>query len=48
MNPLAAKLRRRSDPLIFRILIGAATVGAALVLIRALPDLIRYMRVRRM
>jgi hypothetical protein len=47
MNPLAAKFRR-SNALTFRILIGAATLGAALVLIRALPDLIRYMRVRRM
>jgi len=31
-----------------RIMVGLATLAAGLVLVRALPDIIRYMRVRRM
>ena len=31
-----------------RIMIALTTLAAGVVLIRALPDLIRYMRVRRM
>lgn len=31
-----------------RVLLGIATLGAILVLIRSLPDVIRYLRIRRM
>ena len=31
-----------------RVMVGLATVAAGVVLLRALPDLIRYMRARRM
>lgn len=31
-----------------RVLLGIATLGAAIVLLRSLPDLIRYLRIRRM
>jgi hypothetical protein len=31
-----------------RVLVGVATLGAVFVLLRSLPDLIRYLRVRRM
>jgi len=31
-----------------RIMVGLATLAAGVVLVRALPDIIRYMRVRRM
>jgi len=30
------------------VLVGIATLGALIVLVRSLPDLIRYMRARRM
>jgi hypothetical protein len=31
-----------------RFMVGLATIAAGIVLIRALPDIIRYRRVRRM
>ena len=31
-----------------RIIVGLATLAAGIVLIRTLPDIVRYMRVRRM
>jgi len=31
-----------------RVLLGIATLGAAIVLLRSLPDLVRYFRIRRM
>jgi hypothetical protein len=31
-----------------RLLVGVATLAAGVVLLRSLPDLIRYMRARRM
>jgi hypothetical protein len=31
-----------------RVLLGAAGVAAAAMVVRALPDLVRYLRVRRM
>jgi len=31
-----------------QVLLGVAAVGAAVVLVRSLPDLIRYLRLRRM
>jgi hypothetical protein len=34
--------------IVARVMVGVATLAAAFVLVRALPDLIRYMRVRRM
>jgi hypothetical protein len=37
-----------SESITARVLVGVATIAAAVVLFRALPDLIRYMRVRRM
>ena len=51
-RPENARTVRRSsqaNPLIAsRVIVALATVAAGVVLIRALPDLIRYMRVRRM
>ncbi len=38
----------RRESLMSRVLLGAAGVAAAAVMIRALPDLVRYMRLRRM
>jgi hypothetical protein len=47
MGLLDHKTRRR-ESLAGRVAIAAATLGGALVLFRAVPDLIRYLRVRRM
>ena len=38
----------KRESLMSRVLLGAAGVAAAAMMIRALPDLVRYMRVRRM
>jgi hypothetical protein len=47
MGLLDYKTHKR-DSLAGRVVVAAATLGGALVLLRAVPDLIRYMRVRRM
>ena len=39
---------RRRESFAARILSGVVALGAALLLFRALPDVIRYLRVRRM
>jgi len=38
----------KTEAITARVLVGIATLGALIVLVRSLPDLIRYMRARRM
>jgi hypothetical protein len=40
--------RHRHESLAGRIFSGVLAIGAALLVFRALPDMIRYLRVRRM
>jgi hypothetical protein len=40
--------KRDAGAIIGRTLLGVAAVGAAVVLIRSLPDLVRYLRIERM
>ena len=47
MNGISRKHRIR-ESIVARLMVGVATLAAGVFLIRALPDLIRYMRVRRM
>jgi hypothetical protein len=39
---------RKRESVIGRVLMGAAGVAATAMLIRAIPDLLRYLRIRRM
>jgi hypothetical protein len=39
---------RKRESIIGRVLLGAAGVAATAMLVRAMPDLVRYLRVRRM
>jgi hypothetical protein len=43
-----SRLSHKRVSIASRVIVALATVAAGVVLIRALPDLIRYMRVRRM
>ncbi|HEY7371604.1 MAG TPA: hypothetical protein VIF57_05445 [Polyangia bacterium] len=46
-NGISRKQHIRTS-IVARLMVGVATLAAGVFLIRALPDLIRYMRVRRM
>jgi hypothetical protein len=39
---------RKRESVIGRVLMGAAGVAATALLVRAMPDLVRYLRLRRM
>ena len=39
---------RKRESVIGRVLLGAVGVAATAMLVRAMPDLVRYLRVRRM
>jgi Family of unknown function (DUF6893) len=43
-----SRLSHKRVSIASRVMVGLATIAAGIVLIRALPDIIRYMRVRRM
>jgi hypothetical protein len=43
-----SRLSHKRVSIMSRIMVGLTTLAAGLVLIRALPDFVRYMRVRRM
>ena len=48
LNRLRMKRSSLGASLASRLLVGVATLAAGVVLLRSLPDLIRYLRVRRM
>ena len=39
---------RKRESVIGRVLLGAVGVAATAMMVRAMPDLVRYLRVRRM
>ena len=43
-----SRRHRIRESIVARLMVGVATLAAGVFLIRALPDLIRYMLVRRM
>jgi hypothetical protein len=43
-----SRMSHKRVSIVSRIMVALTTVAAGIVLIRALPDLVRYMRVRRM
>jgi hypothetical protein len=47
MNRVYRRLRGR-DSISSYVLFGLTALGASLLLIRAMPDLVRYLRIRRM
>jgi hypothetical protein len=48
MSKVNFRLRSRGPSMTTYLIAGLAALGAGLIFIRALPDLVRYMRVRRM
>lgn len=48
LSRLRVKQSSFAASLASRLLVGVATLAAGVVLLRSLPDLIRYMRARRM
>ena len=47
-NGITRRLKQQQASIVSRLLVGVATLAAGVVLLRSLPDLIRYMRARRM
>ena len=47
LNGISRSSHRRVS-IASRVMLGLATLAAGVVLLRSLPDLIRYLRVRRM
>jgi hypothetical protein len=43
-----SRLSHKRVSIASRVLVGLASIAAGIVLIRALPDIIRYVRIRRM
>jgi hypothetical protein len=48
MNNVNFRLRSRRPPVTTYVIAGLAALGLGLLFIRTLPDLVRYLRVRRM
>jgi len=48
MNNVNFRLRSRGPSMTTYVMVSLAALGAGLLFIRALPDLVRYLRVRRM
>jgi hypothetical protein len=44
----SSRLTHKRVSIASRLMVGLATLAAGVLLIRAMPDIIRYMRVRRM
>lgn len=44
----SSRLSHKRVSIASRLMVGLATLAAGVLLIRAMPDIIRYMRVRRM
>ena len=42
------KRKSTTEAVMTRVLIGAAAVGLGMLLVRSLPDLVRYLRAERM
>ena len=48
MNNVNFRLRSRGPSAATYVMMGLAAVGAGLLFVRVLPDLVRYLRVKRM
>jgi hypothetical protein len=48
MNHLSYRIQGRGPSISSYFMLGLTAVGAGLLLVRAMPDLVRYLRIRRM